>query len=423
MTRRTAIAAALMLGGCTVAGPSRGGPADRTPEPPRTPPPDAPGVEPAVRVGVLVDSPTVRVSGTSGVELAAEDGTVRSRGAAGDEWTVRRSGDGLEAVGAAETVRVRSGLVVRPSGSGEVTVNGTRYRGSILVLPAERGVTAVNLLALETYLLGVVPLEIGKGRPPEEAEAVKAQAIAARTYAVRHMGRRAELGFDFFGSVMDQAYGGADAEDPVAARAVRETHGEIIVHDGEPIEAYYHSTCGGRTAALEEVWNGDPRPYLQSVSDAKPDGGWYCETSNRFRWTEEWSRSELESTLTTGLADRVAGNAAVTRVESIAITDRTASGRVATLRIRTDLGEHRIHGDSVRWVLRPEPGRILNSSAIEVHPHGDERVEGLAVEGAGWGHGIGMCQVGALGRARAGQSYREILLTYYPGTRIARLYP
>ena len=416
MRPRAAVAVLALLAGCTVAGPR---PARTTP-PPRTATPST--TEPSVRVGVVVDTTSVRVTGSGELALVTEDGRVRSRGRAGAEWTVRRLGEGIEARGAGESVRVRGGLIARPIGSGEVAVDGTRYRGSILLIPSEAGITAVNLLDLESYLLGVVPLEIGAGRPPEELEAVKAQAIAARTYAIRNIGRRSDLGFDFYGSVLDQAYGGADAEDPVAERAVRETRGQVVVYEGEPIEAYYHSTCGGRTAAIDEVWDADPKPYLRSVSDAKPGGGWYCEDSSRFRWTEEWGPGELEAALTTGLADRLPNGARIRRVESMEITERTPSGRVGTLRIRTDQGEFRVHGDSVRWILRPEPGRILNSAAIELHPYGHDGVAGLAVEGAGWGHGIGMCQVGALGRARAGQSYREILLTYYPGTEIARLY-
>jgi stage II sporulation protein D len=308
--------------------------------------------------------------------------------------------------------------VARPT-DGRVRIDGTVYRGAVLLRRGEAGVTAVNLVDLETYLLGVVPLEIGRGRPPEELEAVKAQAIAARTYTIRHMGRRDDKGFDLYATVADQVYGGADAEDEVASRAVRETTGEILVHDGEPIEAYYHSTCGGRTAAIEEVWGGSPRPYLKSVSDRRPDGGWYCESSNRFRWTEEWDAEELRATLSRTLGG---GDDQVTTVEAVEVTGRTRSGRAEALRIRTNLGQARVPGDSIRRVLAPEPGRILNSSAIDVDTQLSDDGLALRVEGAGWGHGIGMCQVGALGRARDGQSYREILLTYYPETRIARLY-
>jgi stage II sporulation protein D len=293
-----------------------------------------------------------------------EGGRVRARSAAGDTWTVRRTSRGVEAARGGQTVRVSGTLVVRPRGQDPVRVDDRTYRGAVLFLAADRGITAVNLLDVETYLLGVVPLEIGAGRPENELEAVKAQAIAARTYTIRHMGRRAAQGFDGYGTVMDQVYGGADAEDPVSTRAVWETRGQVLVHGGRPIEAYYHSTCGGRTAALEEVWPGEPRPYLQSVSDRRDDGGWYCETSNRFRWSERWDQDALVRTLAATFPERGVARGTVTRVDAVSVEDRTASGRVGTLRIVTNQGEHRIRGDSIRWVLRPPPHRILDSAAI-----------------------------------------------------------
>jgi stage II sporulation protein D len=409
---RAAPLLAFTLASCTLAGPR--------PEagPPAPEPVEAPAVEPEVRVGVVVAAPTVEVMGTGELELVDEAGRVLADGAG--PWTARAAGAGVALAGEG-TVRSESPVVVRPR-SGQVRVDGAAYHGAVLLRPAAGdGITAVNLLELETYLRGVVPLEIGAGRPPAELEAVKAQAIAARTYAIRHLGRRDSLGFDFFATVNDQVYGGAEAEDPVASRAVRDTRGEVLVHDGRPIEAYYHSTCGGRTAALEEVWDGDPRPYLQSVSDRMPGGGWYCESSNRFRWAERWDAGALHATLTAALQARgVTGT--VDWVGAIEVTGRTPSGRAEALVIETNQGRHRIPSDSIRWVLRPEPDRILNSTAIDIDAFGTAEIRELVVEGAGWGHGIGMCQVGALGRAREGHGYRDILLTYYPGSRIERLY-
>ncbi len=409
---RAAPLIAVALAACTLAGPRPG--AEPEPEAAET----LPEVEPQVRVGVVVEAPSLELEGTGELEVVDEGGTPRARGSG--PWTVRPAGSGLALTGAKEPVRGPGVLVVRPLAGG-ILVDGSTYHGAVLVRRAANGVTAVNVLDLESYLRGVVPLEIGGGRPEEEVEAVKAQAVAARTYAIRHLGRRESLGFDFYATVMDQVYGGADAEDDVATRAVRETRGQILVHEGRPIEAYYHSTCGGRTAALEEVWNGEPRPYLQSVSDRGPDGGWYCESSNRFRWNERWNIDALHATLTAALQARgVSGT--VDRVNAIEVAGRTPSGRAEALVIETNLGRHRVAADSIRWVLRPEPGRILNSTAIEVHAFGADGITELVVEGAGWGHGIGMCQIGALGRAREGHDYRDILLTYYPGTRIERIY-
>jgi stage II sporulation protein D len=420
------LAAAIFITGCTVAGPPPGEPrpVDR---PARLPdvaavPGMEPGVEPGLRVGLLVDAETARLETTGPIEVVDDAGRVRATAGRAGRWTARRVADGIEATGPAGTLRTAGFLVLQPADGTTIQVEGRPYRGAVLLRPAATGVTVVNVLDVETYLLGVVPLEIGANRPPEELEAVKAQAIAARTYAIRHLGRRSELGFDVYATVMDQAYGGAGAEDPVSTRAVRETRGEVIVHDGEPIEAFYHSTCGGHTAALEEVWPGTPRAYLRSVSDAKPGGGWYCETSNRFRWTERWDHQALTATLSRGLRERGVTTGPVTRVEFMTLTGRTESGRAEALLLSTNAGQHRVRGDSIRWVLRPEPNRILNSAAITLQPTGNGEVTALVVQGQGWGHGIGMCQVGAMGRAREGHSYRDILSAYYPGTEIARLY-
>jgi stage II sporulation protein D len=426
------VVVAVLATGCTVAGPAPGDPTPPrrppAPVPPAAPAVAAPTAEPGLRVGVRVDVESVGLTATGPFEVVDEAGRVRARGEAGQVWTLSRSGAGVQASTAGDVVRTEASLVFRPAGargsagSATIRVDDRAYRGAVLLRPARAGVTVINVLDLEAYLLGVVPLEIGANRPAEELEAVKAQAVAARTYAIRHLGRREDQGFDLYATVMDQAYGGADAEDPVSTRAVRETRGEIVVHDGAPIEAYYHSTCGGRTAALEEVWPGEPRPYLQSVSDARPGGGWYCETSNRFRWMERWDRDALRAALSQGLGERRTVDGPVSRVDFLALVGRTRSGRAEALVVRTDAGDDRVRGDSIRWVLRPEPNRILNSAAITVHTHGDDQVTALLVEGQGWGHGIGMCQVGALGRSRDGHSYREILSAYYAGTQLVRLY-
>jgi stage II sporulation protein D len=265
----------------------------------------------------------------------------------------------------------------------------------------------------------VVPLEIGV-RPEAEIAAVKAQAVAARTYAVGNMGGRPAQGFDFYATVADQVYGGLDREDPLTSRAVAETRGQVLTYDGEPIVAYYHSTCGGRTSALEDVWpwRDGARPYLRSVSDERPGGGAYCDGSNRYRWTVSWTGDRLAEILGGVFETNVS------RVRDVEIRGRTESGRVERLAVTFDGRTVTVPGDSLRWVLRPEPGRILNSALLfELHEaHEDGALSELTVEGGGWGHGVGMCQWGAIGRARAGQDYPEILTTYYPGTRLRKLY-
>ncbi|HEX2168209.1 MAG TPA: SpoIID/LytB domain-containing protein, partial [Longimicrobiales bacterium] len=279
---------------------------------------------------------------------------------------------------------------------------------------------------LEQYLLGVVPREIGR-LPAHMIEAMKAQAVAARTYAIGNLGGRESLGFDFYATVMDQVYGGVEDEDSIVSRAVRETAGEILTYNGTPILAYYSSTCGGRTAAIEDSWpHRQPLPYLRSVSDRIPGTDeFYCSTSNRFTWNTSWTRAGLLEVLSQTLRAHTRGAVqAVSRVDDVRIVDRNESGR-ATVQLTADGRDYTLRADSIRWVLQPEPGpAILNSSLLhdmeaETGPDG---VESLEVHGGGWGHAIGMCQVGAMGRARAGQSYSEILRAYYTGVELRRLY-
>ncbi len=382
-----------------------------------------------MRVGIAVDTTAVTVSATTQFDILAGD-QVLATSSAEEVWTVTATADGrLQG-------RRSSGAAIPPQDAplrvtarrqGMVLIGGRSYRGQVLLIARPGGrVTAVNVVDIEAYLLGVVPREIGR-RPASEIEAVKAQAVAARTYAIGNMGVRDALGFDFYATIMDQVYGGVADEDSIVTRAVHETRGEILTHDDRPILAYYSSTCGGRTAAIEESWPWrTPQPYLKSVSDLVPGtDSAYCSSSSRYRWRTSWTRRQLMAVLaqtlkvhtgSTGLRVR-----SVQEVEDIGANE---SGR-STVRLVIDDKVYTLRADSVRWVLRPQPGgAILNSSRLfEVRTNDvNGTVGGLEISGGGWGHAIGMCQVGAMGRARAGQSYQRILTTYYTDTEIRRLY-
>jgi stage II sporulation protein D len=315
---------------------------------------------------------------------------------------------------------------VRVTGEADgVLIDGRTYRGgALLVAPTPGRITAVNIVEMEEYLLGVVPHEIGR-RPPAEIEVVKAQAIAARTYAVGHMGRREALGFDFFATVQDQVYRGSTDEDSVANRAVRETRGEVILHDGRPILAYYSSTCGGHTAAIEDVWRQAPLPYLKSESDMIPGTDQaYCSPSSRYRWVERWTGAELATILSRTMVRRRGADAPpIRRVDDVRIERRSPAGRAQETAIIVDGERHVVFGDSVRWILHATETRPLNGTFFDlIAEPGPDGLATLEARGGGWGHGIGMCQWGAIGRARAGHDYRRILTHYYRGTQIVRLY-
>ena len=314
-------------------------------------------------------------------------------------------------------------LVLRPEGNSPFVVwNGKRYRGQVVVTRTDSGLMVVNRLPMDDYLRGVVPLEIGN-RTAAEFAAVQAQAVAARTYAYKHL--TDARAFDMYSTVQDQVYGGVDAEKPQSDTAIMTTADVVVLYAGQPITTPYHSTCGGSTAAVSEVWyEQSDQPYLRPVSDKIPGSDhYYCDPSPRFSWTQNFDGAGLRAVMEKYLAAYTrAPKAGVGRITDIREQGRTPSGRMAALLVQTDSGDFTLRGNDIRFVLRDPKGAILNSTFFSFtrETTGGE-VSALTVNGRGYGHGIGMCQWGAIGRARAGQNYRTILETYYPGTTVGRI--
>jgi stage II sporulation protein D len=266
--------------------------------------------------------------------------------------------------------------------------------------------------------------ELGPRRP-DEREALLAQAVVSRTFALRNLGRWEADGFDATADTRDQVYLGVAGESPQVWDALRATAGQVLQYHGRLIDAFFHSTCGGRTANGEEVFrSAQDHPYLRSVSDASGGGHAYCDASPRFDWREEWDGQALHTIFTrtlVSLAD-VSGDS-LPAIRDVQVATRTRSGRVGELRIELGNRTVRVPESQIRSVLRPAADRLLLSAAFQAFvTRRNGVVSRLVVEGHGAGHGVGMCQWGAIGRARAGQTYTKILTTYFPGTAVARLY-
>jgi stage II sporulation protein D len=304
-----------------------------------------------------------------------------------------------------------------------VLLNGRPYRGRLRAIRDRTGITVINLVQLEDYLVGVVPAEMGR-REPSEAEALGAQAIISRTFAIRNLGKRASEGFDLYATVVDQVYGGVSAENPLTTAAVLRTAGLILTWQGSPIDAFFFSTCGGRTADGTEVYVGADRPYLRSVSDLDGVGEAWCRISPRYQWREEWTAAELRSVLrlslppATGTSAEEAANAT-----GVVVGARTRSGRVASLTIQLRRSAIDVRGPAVRQVLRPVTEPLLRSAVFRLtEQRSSAGLERLIADGNGAGHGVGFCQWGAVGRARGGQDAATILTAYFPGTVLSRAY-
>lgn len=301
-----------------------------------------------------------------------------------------------------------------------LVLNGRAFRGVADVIVENDSISVVNAVYMEDYLKGVLPPEIGHhGRP--EWEALKAQAVASRTYAVSRYSIDPTKAYDLVGHVADQVYDGMSTEDTWTNGAVSETKGEVLLSDGETITAYYHSTCGGATENVEHVWERDPASYLRARLDDP-----YCHWSKFYAWTYTWTRQQLESSISDYLEKSGRLQSKPFTLRDLEIIDKLPSGRVRILKVTTSAGEYLILKDQIRWALiRPDkPGAILPSTNLELRIIRSSSGEITQIEatGKGNGHGVGMCQCGALGRSRSGQEYRSILSSYYTGAEIIRVY-
>jgi stage II sporulation protein D len=271
---------------------------------------------------------------------------------------------------------------------GMLLIRQRPYTGRVEVWRGKNGLYLVNEIALEDYVKSVVKSETGKDW---DLEALKAQAVVARTYAVNRKLHANGSKYDLTSSVMDQLYYG-DVQDEKVEEAVRETKGEILIYDGKPIEALYHSTCGGVTEDASEVF-GHEVPYLKSAKHK-------CDLSPYAFWARKFPLS--------GIAEALG----VKKVAGVKIKDYTVSGRVRNFEIVTDRGVLVVKGNDLRRLLgwKNLPSTLIKSLELD----GDS----LSVEGSGYGHGVGLCQWSALEMARDGKDYKEILSSFYQGTQL-----
>lgn len=368
----------------------------------------------------------------------------------GGPFTVTRS-DGVAQIdvrrGATSLANV-PGNVVLSSPDGIVRIGTRLYRGVAEVHIATGGgaLAGVNELPLEQYLWGVVPRELGPIAFPE-LEALKAQSVAARTYAIANFNKRLSDGYNLLPTTADQVYGGFQDEHPLSSQAVDETEGVIATADGiRPIEALYFSTSGGFTANNEDVFNSSPVAYLRGIPDhqrgnslenheegvqnnanarqlrATRNGDFESDWSRFHRWTFEWSNAEIRDVISSWVGQDVGA------VLAINVLERSGSGRVKTIEYLTELGRFTDTKDRIRSSLRfiDESGAKVNlpSTLVYVEPVHDKHTKeltGFIAWGGGFGHGVGMSQTGAVGMAEKKASFIEILKHYYRGIELVTM--
>ncbi len=278
---------------------------------------------------------------------------------------------------------------VEPANDGYVFINDAWYRGRVLVVPTDGKVTAINWVDLEAYLYSVLGAEMPTSWPQE---ALKAQAVAARSYALSRRQRTQNNPYDLGGTTSHQVYKGLSSEAASTVAAVNATRGQVLTYGNQIIEAVFHSSSGGHTENVEDIWQ-SPRPYLRSVVDFDQDAPVY-------QWSETFSAQQF--------SQRVTG---IGRLQSVATERATPRGRGVSMRLQGSAGSRVLTGVELRQALG------LRSTLFSISVQG----ETIRVSGRGYGHGIGMSQWGARNLAMQGYAYQQILSHYYQGTTLSHL--
>ena len=346
----------------------------------------ASAAEVEMRVAISEDADSIKIGSSTAAVVKDSNGQVIGELNAMNGFTAESDYYGVA------LAQWRAGqLWIEPEDDGFVWIGDRWYRGRLLIMPTDEGITAINYVDIEHYLYSVVG---GEMIPSWPLEALKAQAVSARSYALYHREKTADKIYDVGDNTFWQMYRGVEDEYVSTQEAVNETAGQILAHDGSVIEAVFHSSSGGHTENVEDVWQ-EPRPYLRAVRD-------YDQEAPVYQWTEVFTLADISQ-----LIDGV-GN-----VLSIVPTEKTPHGRVRSLKITGDQGEKSVTGAEFRTALS------LRSTLFSIQPMTGSST--FQVEGRGFGHGLGLSQYGAYAMAGQGATYQDILRHYYTDAYLARL--
>ena len=285
--------------------------------------------------------------------------------------------------------------------SGRILVGSKGYLDQIQVIREKNGtLTLINEIDIEVYLRGVLPKEVVASWP---VEALKAQAVAARTYALFEELYGFNSDFSLTSTVQSQVYGGEEAAQPATNQAVRFTSGEVILFNGQLLKTYFHANCGGRTYRADFVWDVEPNKALMGTICP------YGRNVPSFFWNASFSADEISKQLTK------AGFLSNQNVRDIQPESMDNIGRAKSIWIRHDDGDAVINANKFRLAIGS--GK-LKSTIFDVQNFGST----FEFKGRGFGHGVGLCQWGMKEMAEQGKTYKEILQFYYPGSEVKKIF-
>jgi stage II sporulation protein D len=352
-----------------------------------------------LRVGIQQDVSKITVG--SSTEAAIFDGRGQSIGKlpALQGFTAAASSGGVVTVSGKKAWQ----LTLQPKDNGFIYIGDRWYRGALRLVRTANGLTAINKVNMEEYLASVIGKEM---YPTWPLEALKAQAVASRSYAMYQTKKPKFKLFDVADTVSSQVYVGITGEAPSTQEAVRATAGQVLSYGGQVVEAVFHSSSGGHTENAEYVWI-KPKPYLLGVPD-------FDQTAPFFQWTTSWTSADLRKRLP-GLGTIV----------SMTPVKTSPTGRIQTIKIQGSTKAQIMKGSDFRRALglrstlftaKPQYGPLASEKPPATLPP-----SGFVIEGRGNGHGLGMSQWGAYGMANAGKTYPEILAHYFQKTQIVTL--
>jgi stage II sporulation protein D len=292
-----------------------------------------------------------------------------------------------------------------------IRIDGEIYPGTI-VISKFGDILVVNHVKIEDYLKGVIPFEMGN-LPENQIEALKAQAVAARSFVMAH--RKPNEPFDISTTIWDQVYGGISKIDKVINEAVESTRGIVATYRGKIIDAKYSSTCGGITENNENIWIGERVPYLRSVRDAGWDRKDFCRFSPHYRWERIYDKREFFEVVKKQIQDFFGKTPK--KIHWIRIAKRTRTNRVRIIEINTDIGKFYLEKDQIRRLFSDQRGS-LKSLMFQIKVKSSQ----IIISGKGYGHGVGMCQYGAMEMANERYTYKRILKHYYRGINLRKLW-
>ncbi len=304
--------------------------------------------------------------------------------------------DGGIHIGLSFYARKELRLLLQKDATLERTGKKKRYRGAIDISVNKKGqLLVINAVELEAYIRGVLYHEVSHRWP---LEAIKAQAVAARTYALYQAEVNKEGPYDVTSDIYSQVYGGRSAERYRTNMAAERTKGQVLLYNGKILPAYFHASCGGHTENVKELWKHDLAPLRGQKCV-------YCQLTPHYAWKKNFQSKSVQDKLNKH-------GYTLELIKEIRILSRAKSGRIKDLQITTRDGKTvTLAGKTFRHIIGPNE---LKSNFYDIEMNGYY----FDVHGHGWGHGVGMCQWGAYAMSQQRKNYKEILTYYYPGVKI-----